>query len=125
MQLIGSEVKKAQGTEPQYKSIINYKICKKTQSYLGFILDNKGILFKLVKDHDKIFDTLVASKTLQRYTLHESISRHGHNGSSILCKLLKRQHYWKGLKNQNKEFVRHHLHCQPKTCIPQIMHNCM
>ena len=51
-----------------------------------------------IKDHGREFKVLIVPKTIQKYLLYESHNGLDHNGTTRLYQFLKRQYYWKGLK---------------------------
>ena len=60
------------------------------------------------------FRALIVPKTTLKYVLYGSHNSLCHNGTTRLYKFLKRQYYWKTLKDSVKNFVRHYLQCQKK-----------
>ena len=71
----------------------NYMNDKDIKSHFDFTMNSQGILFKTMKNHDKLFDALTLPKSLPKYILHESHSWAGHNGSTRLYQFIKRQYY--------------------------------
>ena len=92
-QLQESKIKEVQKMDVAFKSIINYMNNKDIKSHLDFTMNPQAILFKMMKDHGKMFDAVTVPKLLQKYILSER-----HNDSARGYQFIKRQHYWKGLK---------------------------
>ena len=69
-------------------------------------------LYMKIKDHGRDFKALIVPKTIQNYLLYESHNGLDHNGTTRLYQFLKRQYYWKGLKESAQKFVRNCPQCE-------------
>ena len=54
------DIKKLQTVSPHYKPIIDFMNSKDLKEHKGFIIDAQEVLYKIVRDHDKQFETIVA-----------------------------------------------------------------
>ena len=71
-------------------------------------LDPHGTLYKKIEDHEKEFRALIVPESIQKYVLYESHKSSGHNSTTKLYQILKRQYYQKGFKESVQFFVRHY-----------------
>ena len=68
-------------------------------------MDPQGILYMKVQDYEKEVKVLIVPKALQKCVLYESHKSLGYNGTTRFYNFLKRQHYWKDLKETVLKFV--------------------
>ena len=99
------EIRKLWETDPYYPKLIEKIKQRNEGSKEDSSLDPHSAIYKKIKDHRKEFGVLIVPNTFQKYILCESHNSPGHNGTTRVYQFLKRQYYWKGLKESVQKIV--------------------
>ena len=79
-----------------------------TDSSKSYYINKDGILWKLLKDNDEIFQTTVLPKILIDPVLQLAHNSAGHNGFQQVYLSIRRLYYWNNMK---KDILRHCKQC--------------
>ena len=71
----------------------------------------KGLLYKHLMDSGKQFLALVIPKSWKYTVLVEACDKLGHQGNSCTYCLIKRQYYWKGMKEDIRKYIANCILC--------------